>query len=118
MINAGLLANTMNSKFQRNDLLDQSAQSLLDKANGPLTEEGRKKVAKDFESLFIGQMLEHMFGESSGEEQFGGKESDDIYKSMMVEQYGKAISDSGGIGIAKHIEQALANRVLMQNQEV
>ncbi len=118
MIGAGLLAQSMHSNTMRNDLLDDRSKALASSAKEPMTADKAKKVAKEFESLFISQMLEHMFGESSGEEAFGGAESDDIYKSMMVEQYGKAISKSGGMGIAAHIERSLMNRALIATQEV
>ena len=40
-------------------------------------------------------------------------ESNDIYKGMMMEQYGKQLSMSGGIGIATSIK-----RELMKHMEV
>lgn len=70
------------------------------------------ETAKDFESLFISQMVENMFGESIGESAFGSDESNDIYKGMMTQEYGKIISKSGGIGIADYVK-----RELLQMQE-
>ena len=70
-------------------------------------------AAQDFESMFVSQMMEPMFGESSGEEAFGGQASNDVYKSMMMDQYGKIIARSGGIGIAAYIKQEL-----LKQQEV
>jgi flagellar protein FlgJ len=74
------------------------------KARSP---EALEKTAKDFESLFVGQMLEQMFGESSGSDSFGSSETDDVYKGLMVEQYGKQISNTGGIGIADYVKREL-----------
>lgn len=65
------------------------------------------KAALDFESLFISQMLEHMFGESLGTELFGNKETSEIYKGLMVEQFGAEIARSGGIGIADYVRAEL-----------
>jgi Rod binding domain-containing protein len=64
-------------------------------------------VAKDFESMFVSQMVESMFGESMGEEAFGTEETNDIYKGMMGQEYGKLISNSGGIGIADYVKREL-----------
>ncbi|MEQ1789110.1 MAG: rod-binding protein [Rickettsiales bacterium] len=64
-------------------------------------------VSKDFESLFISQMLEQMFGESSGSNAFGTSDTDEVYKGLMVQEYGKIISQSGGIGIAQNIKAEL-----------
>ena len=65
------------------------------------------KVAKDFESLFISQMVEQMFGDSEGDEAFGGEDSKEIYKGLMVKEYGDIISKSGGIGIADYVKREL-----------
>ena len=111
MIQASTMANAMNQTVMRNDLLDQTAQKLQTMAKGPMTAERAKQVATEFESMFIGQMLEHMLsGESMGDSLFGSSESDEIYQGMMVEQYSKAITRSGGIGIAQHIERTLIER--------
>ena len=64
-------------------------------------------VSKDFESLFISQMTEQMFGESMGSEAFGSEDTDEIYKGLMVKEYGKMITQSGGIGIAQNIKSEL-----------
>jgi len=65
------------------------------------------KVSKDFESTFLSQMLEQMFGDSVGSEAFGNEETSDIYKGLLMEQYGKIITNSGGIGIASYVKQEL-----------
>lgn len=65
------------------------------------------KVSSDFESMFVSQMLDQMFGDSLGAEAFGDSESSEVYKGMMVEQYGKQIARSGGIGIASYVKQEL-----------
>ncbi len=72
-----------------------------------------EQTAKDFESMFITQMLEPMFGESLGTDLFGDEQSSDIYKGMMMEQFGKEITRSGGIGIADYVK-----RELLRLQEV
>ncbi len=64
-------------------------------------------AASDFESMFVSQMLEQMFGESEGDEAFGSEETNDVYKGLLMEQYGKLIARSGGIGIATFVKQEL-----------
>ncbi len=63
-------------------------------------EEQARKVARDFESFFISQMLQPMFREVSPEAPFSGGASEDAWRSFQVEEYGKTISRAGGIGIA------------------
>ncbi|SNB61747.1 Rod binding protein [Arboricoccus pini] len=59
------------------------------------------KIAHDFESMFIGQLLKAMPSES-----ITGKEAGP-YGDLMLDQYGKLISDQGGIGVAKAITREL-----------
>ncbi len=70
-------------------------------------------TARDFESLFISQMVEQMFGESIGSEAFGTEDTDEVYKGLMVQEYGKMITQSGGIGIADYVK-----RELLKQQEM
>ena len=65
------------------------------------------KAAKDFESVFISQMLDKMYGDTEGDDAFGDSDSSDIYRSMMVDQYTKQIVNSGGIGIANQVKKEL-----------
>ncbi len=71
-----------------------------------------RQAAEDFEGLFLGQMLEHLFSGLETNELFGGGDAEDIYKSMMMEQYGKSMAKSGGIGVADHVM-----RQMLQQQE-
>ena len=59
-----------------------------------------RRVAQEFEAMFIGQMLQPIFQNLGAEEPFGGGSSEDLWRSMQVDEYGKAIAKAGGIGIA------------------
>ena len=59
-----------------------------------------RKVAEDFEAVFLGQMLQPMFQNIDAAEPFGGSASEKMWRTMQVDEYGKAIAKSGGIGIA------------------
>ena len=59
-----------------------------------------RKVAEDFEAVFLGQMLQPMFQNIDAAKPFGGSHSEKMWRTMQVEEYGKAIAKSGGIGIA------------------
>jgi len=74
---------------------------------GAMSSDQIDKVSKDFESMFISQMLEPMFGDSTGTEAFGSSASSDVYKGLMMDEYGKQISNAGGIGIASYVKQEL-----------
>ncbi|MBT3661100.1 MAG: chemotaxis protein [Rhodospirillaceae bacterium] len=61
--------------------------------------EARQK-AQEFESVFLSQMLQPMFANIEAEAPFSGGNSENMWRSMQVEEYGKAITKAGGIGIA------------------
>lgn len=72
-----------------------------------------KQTAQDFEATFLSQMMEHMFAGIETDELTGGGEAEDIYRSMMVDEYGKLIAKRGGIGVADHVMSHY-----LKNQEV
>ena len=59
-----------------------------------------KKVAEEFEAVFLGQMLQPMFKNIEAAEPFGGSASEKMWRTMQVDEYGKALAKAGGIGIA------------------
>jgi Rod binding domain-containing protein len=67
-----------------------------------------RKVAVEFESYFLGQVLQPLFANLGPEEPFGGGASEEIWRSLQVDEYGKALARAGGIGLADHVlEQIL-----------
>ena len=66
-----------------------------------------RRVAQEFEAVFIGQMLQPIFQNLGAEEPFGGGSSEDIWRSMQVDEFGKAIAKAGGIGIADVVLQEI-----------
>ncbi|HEX2591380.1 MAG TPA: rod-binding protein [Rhizomicrobium sp.] len=71
------------------------------------TPEATKKAAKEFESVFISQFLSGMFEGVKTDETFGGGQGEDMFRSMMLDQYGKSIASQGGFGIADSIVKSL-----------
>lgn len=71
-------------------------------ANG-LDLKAARTTAESFESLFIGQMLEYMTEGVEVDSEFGGGHAEEMWKSMMNQEYGKHIVKSGGLGIANQV---------------
>lgn len=67
------------------------------------TMEEARKVAQEFEAVFIGQMLQPLFKNLDAEEPFGGGSSEDMWRSLQVDEYGKAMTKAGGIGLTDAI---------------
>ncbi len=72
-----------------------------------------RKSADEFEAIFISQMLKSMSTGIKTDGPFGGGHSEEIYRDLMNEQMGKAVTKQGGIGISDAIY-----RELLKNQEV
>ncbi|MBM3546432.1 MAG: chemotaxis protein [Alphaproteobacteria bacterium] len=72
-----------------------------------------KKTGQEFESMFLSQMLSHMFSGIKADGLFGGGHAEETYRSLLVDEYGKSISKAGGIGIADQVVRS----VLLQFQE-
>lgn len=64
-------------------------------------------VSKDFEAVFLSQMLSQMFAGEDITSYFGGGTAGDVYKSYLMNEYGKVMAQSGGIGIATQVKQEL-----------
>jgi Rod binding domain-containing protein len=89
------------------------AERVTARLQGPLADEQVRRAAEEFEAVFISQMLAPMFEGLETDELFGGGPGEDIYRSILVEEYGKAIARSGGIGIADAVQ-----REILRLQEV
>ncbi len=72
-----------------------------------------KKVGQDFEAQFLSQMIGHMFAGVKSDGLFGGGQAEEMFKSLLTDEYGKAVAKSGGIGIADQVVRS----VLLQFQE-
>jgi Rod binding domain-containing protein len=72
-----------------------------------------KKVSQQFEGVLISQMLNSMFEGVSTGGMFGGGPGEEMFRSLMVDEYGKQIAAQGGLGLSDHI-----TRELLKGQEV
>ena len=89
------------------------AERAANRLQGPLADDQVRRAAEEFEAVFLSQMLAPMFEGLETDELFGGGPGEDIYRSILVEEYGKAIARSGGVGIADAVQ-----REILRLQEV
>ena len=66
-----------------------------------------RQVALKFEGLFLSQMLGHMFKGIKTDGLTGGGNGEAIFRDLLIQEYGSAISKSSGIGLANSIERQL-----------
>jgi Rod binding domain-containing protein len=76
------------------------------------TAAGIDKVAEDFEAFFAGQVFEQMFAGQESDKLTGGGEGETMFRSLMIQEYGKAIAKQHKLGIADAVK-----RQLLQLQE-
>ena len=67
-------------------------------------EAAANKAAEDFESMFLGEMLQPMFATVEVDESFGGGHAEEMWRGLMVEEMAKQISRQGGLGIAPMVK--------------
>lgn len=87
-----------------NTLTQYQAGKFTKPAAAKMNEDKAAAAAKEFEAVFISQMLTPMFEGIEPDGLFGGGSAENIYKSMMIEEYGKIIAQSGGLGIADAVK--------------
>lgn len=65
------------------------------------------KSAQDFEAMTIGQLLQPMFDTVPGDSAFGGGDTEQAFKPVMIQAIGRAMEERGGLGLAGSIYQVL-----------
>ncbi len=81
--------------------------ALAGQTRGQPAADAARRTAMEFEAVFLSQMLAPMF-EGMGEDPvFGGGPGEAIYRSLLVEEYGKAISQTQGIGLADAVHREI-----------
>ncbi len=94
---AQIAKTTLASKVQR------SASQL----QAPMASDQVQRAAEEFEAVFIAQMMAPMFEGLETDEMFGGGPGEELYRSVLVEEYGKSIARAGGIGLSDAIQREI-----------
>ena len=58
------------------------------------------RQAVEFEAVYLAQMLKPMFEGLEAAAPFGGGFGEDVWRSMQLQEFGKAIAKDGGVGLA------------------
>ncbi|HYG88851.1 MAG TPA: rod-binding protein [Azospirillum sp.] len=73
----------------------------------PATRAKLRKAADEFEAQFFGQMLAPMFETIETDPTFGGGHGEEMFRSLLVNEYGKQVSQRGGFGISDAVYREL-----------
>jgi len=66
-----------------------------------------KKAAEQFEGVFITQFLGEMFSGISTDGPTGGGQGEEMFRSLLMDEYGKQITAQGGFGLSSAIQREL-----------
>lgn len=69
-----------------------------------------RSQAQDFESLFVSSMMQHMFTGIGNDGPLGNGPSTGPWRSLLTEQYAKALVKAGGLGLANQIYKSMMMR--------
>lgn len=70
-----------------------------------------KKVAREFESLFAGMMLKSMRATVGTDSLTGGGRGEEVYRSLLDQEYANAMVQGNGLGLARLIEEQLERQI-------
>jgi Rod binding domain-containing protein len=90
--------------------LDRQANAQLNRMRAFTTADPQEadRVSRDFEAMFLSNMLQPVFaGIKSSKGFFGGGHAEDTFQSMLVDEYGKVMAKAGGVGIAKMVRDQI-----------
>lgn len=65
------------------------------------------KTAKEFEGMFLAEMLSHMFSGIEVDPEFGGGHGEEMFRSLLVSEYGKKIAEGPGLGISAKVREVM-----------
>ena len=111
-----------NFKSLTSEVLGNRQQNQLESFKNSLPEKSLEQIeetAKDFEAVFLTQMLKPMFQELEVEPPFGGGHSEKVFRGLLIDEFGKEFAKRGGIGLADMVKKEMIEMQarMMKQQE-
>ncbi len=73
------------------------------------------EASKSFESMFMSQMMQFMWaGGQEADETFGGGHGEEMWRGMLVQEFGKISTEGKGMGLASSVRDQMIR--LQQSQ--
>jgi flagellar protein FlgJ len=66
-----------------------------------------RRTAEEFEAVFLSSIMQTLFSGVATDSVFGGGQTESVYRSMLLQEYGKAATQRGGIGIADAVQREM-----------
>ena len=83
-------------------MMAQQPQAAAPKATGDAAK--ADWAAKEYESIFISQFLGSMFSGIKTDGITGGGQGEEMFRSLMVDQYAAGLQGQGGFGLAAQVK--------------
>lgn len=99
--------------FDQTSLAIEKQKMLLENIKNNKEAAKAKDAAEDFEAFFLTKTMETMFDGISTDGMFGGGHAEKIYRSLLLNEYGKAMSKTGSVGVADYVMNTI---IEMQEQ--
>lgn len=71
-------------------------------------------ASEEFEAVFISEMMKPMFSGISSDGMFGGGKGEEIFRGMLLQEYGKVMAQTRSIGLSDTIK---AEMIRMQENK-
>lgn len=68
-----------------------------------------KAAAQDFEAFFVTHSFAEMMTDIQPDPMFGGGEGESVFRSFLLDEYGKMVAKTQGLGIANIVQRELLN---------
>lgn len=104
------------SSFDMGALAMQKAKSFSLNADNNLSKKEIQETAQNFEAFFITKMMESMYEGVSTDGMFGGGHAEKIYRSMLLDEYGKSMAKTGQVGVADTVMRSILEMQEMASQ--
>jgi flagellar protein FlgJ len=72
-----------------------------------------EQSAKDFEAMFVTELMRPMFDGLETGGMFGGGKTEEVFRGLLLDEYGKMMADTGQLGIADFVK---AEMIAMQEK--
>lgn len=89
------------------NIFDDGLSSKINTVKQSLQKSKVENAAENFEAFFLTRMMESMFEGVSTDGFFGGGQAEKIYRSLLLDEYGKEMAKMGGIGVKDYVMQAM-----------
>lgn len=77
---------------------------------GPRSLAAAQDAARKFEAHALGALLQPMFETLSARHAFGGGTAEELWRPMLVAEFGKVMAAGGGIGLAEAVLRQMLAR--------